>query len=239
MHHIEHEGRRIEFDLRYSRRRKKSISIRISRDGDVICSAPERASQAYIHAVIRKRAHWIARHLSRFEAQASVPAPTYRHGEKHLYMGRALALEVAKSTSRRISVEARDASIRIVSRHTGADAIRNALLAWYRRQALTLFNERVQKIMAEIPWLQGQEVPELRVRRMKSRWGSCSSQGVITLNLHLIKAPLRCIDYVITHELCHLQEHNHGPRFYALLTQQMPEWKQIKRELEDNPEILR
>ena len=78
----------------------------------------------------------------------------------------------------------------------------------------------------------GLPAPQLRVRKMRSRWGSCSRSAVITLNLELIRMPLPCIDYVITHELCHLVEFNHGPRFYALQARFIPDWKERKRLLE-------
>lgn len=66
---------------------------------------------------------------------------------------------------------------------------------------------------------------------MKTRWGSCSRAGVIRLNLRLIQAPRACIDYVIIHELCHLQEHNHSKRYYALLDRALPEWRELRQKL--------
>ena len=68
--------------------------------------------------------------------------------------------------------------------------------------------------------------PELRLRSMRRRWGSCSRQGRVTLNVELVKLPLTLIDYVIAHELCHLFEFNHGKKFYQLLEHVMPDWKQ-------------
>lgn len=73
---------------------------------------------------------------------------------------------------------------------------------------------------------------------MKKQWGSCSPQGHILLNPHLVKAPRDCIDYVILHELCHLQEHNHSPKFYQLLSQLMPAWKSVKTRLDSMAELL-
>jgi predicted metal-dependent hydrolase len=67
---------------------------------------------------------------------------------------------------------------------------------------------------------------------MKTRWGSCTPGGTITLNLHLIKAPRRCIEYVILHELCHLINHKHDTKFYQLLNSMMPNWKKWKEKLE-------
>ena len=65
----------------------------------------------------------------------------------------------------------------------------------------------------------------------RAGWGSCSSKGVITFNLHLVKAPPECIDYVVAHEVCHLREHNHGKAFYALQEKLYPRWREAKARL--------
>jgi len=73
---------------------------------------------------------------------------------------------------------------------------------------------------------------------MRTQWGSCSPGGVILLNPHLVKAPRQCIDYVISHELCHLQEHNHSRRYYRLLGKIMPSWEGVKARLDGMAELL-
>jgi predicted metal-dependent hydrolase len=78
-------------------------------------------------------------------------------------------------------------------------------------------------------------MPKLQIRLMRRRWGSCTRQGKIILNLELIKMPPQCIDYVITHELCHLIERNHTDKFYRILALVIPEWKKIKERLERFP----
>ena len=68
---------------------------------------------------------------------------------------------------------------------------------------------------------------------MSKRWGSCSRKGTITLSLDLIKTPLHCIEYVITHELCHLLVHDHSPAFFRMLSRCMPDWERRKARLEE------
>jgi len=75
-------------------------------------------------------------------------------------------------------------------------------------------------------------MPRLQVRRNEKRWGSLSRGGILTLNTDLIRAPRECIDYVITHELCHLKCHDHSPEFYRLLEKVMPDWEKRKHKLE-------
>jgi predicted metal-dependent hydrolase len=74
--------------------------------------------------------------------------------------------------------------------------------------------------------------PELCVKRLSKRWGSCSKAGDMLLNTELVKAPLYCIDYVIMHELCHLKEHTHSNGYYKLLSKHMPDWEKRKERLE-------
>jgi predicted metal-dependent hydrolase len=73
---------------------------------------------------------------------------------------------------------------------------------------------------------------------MQTQWGSCSPEGTVLLNPHLIKANTRAIDYVLLHELCHLVEHNHSPRFFALLDRHMPEWRSVKEWLDGQAEVF-
>jgi predicted metal-dependent hydrolase len=78
----------------------------------------------------------------------------------------------------------------------------------------------------------GHSLPKVVVRQMRSRWGSCTARGKITLNLKLVMVPRQLIDYVIVHELCHLAEHNHSKGFYTLLSRVMPDWEERREKLE-------
>jgi predicted metal-dependent hydrolase len=105
----------------------------------------------------------------------------------------------------------------------------NVLAAWSRQQAELLFRQRIAALLpcfSEVT-----RPPDLKIRRMRARWGSCSTNGTVTLNLRLIHLDMALIDYVIMHELCHLIEHNHSKRFYALLTCKMPDWQKRRDQL--------
>ena len=78
----------------------------------------------------------------------------------------------------------------------------------------------------------GIDQPKLSIKRMQKRWGSLSDKGTVTLNTDLIRAPKECIDYVVTHELCHLNNHDHSPEVYKLLDAVIPGWYKIKHILE-------
>ena len=122
-------------------------------------------------------------------------------------------------------VEADDTSIYVsCANPSRPEAVEKQIIHWYRRQAEALFPERIQ-VIGGLFSTRG-DPSRVTVRKMKSRWGSCSSTGEICLNLLLMKAGLSQIDFVIAHELCHLRHFAHNASFYALLGEVMPDWKE-------------
>ncbi len=102
---------------------------------------------------------------------------------------------------------------------------------WYTEKAEKQFHHAFERCWPKFE-KQGTPRPDIQIRKMKSRWGSLSAKGRLTLNTDLVRAPKECIDYVVTHELCHLKHHNHSPAFYELLEKSMPDWKKRKHKLE-------
>jgi predicted metal-dependent hydrolase len=115
-------------------------------------------------------------------------------------------------------------------------AVRKYLGDWYRDRADDIFTRRINEITEWVGWLR--KAPSWRLVRMKTQWGSCSPTGTILLNPHLVEAPRECIDYVISHELCHLREHNHSARYYRLLAKIVPGWEAVKAKLDGMAELL-
>ena len=110
------------------------------------------------------------------------------------------------------------------------------LKRWYRERAGLYFHGQLTALVERLSW--APVVPPFRLRFMKKRWGSCSAKGTLSLNTHMIKAPEECVEYVLLHELCHLRQHNHSKRFYALLELHMPDWRERKARLEDMAEMI-
>lgn len=108
-------------------------------------------------------------------------------------------------------------------------AVSEAIHAWYAVRASEIFSKSIARCLP-VAKRHGATAAKLTIRRMQTRWGSCSRSDRITLNLFLVRAPIHCIDYVVMHELCHLVQHNHSTAFYRLLTRCMPDWKR-RREL--------
>ena len=223
----------ISYQVHRSPRRHKTISIRVQPDGSVRVAAPGMAHDRDIESVVAARARWIWRHVRQARNAGHDLTPCkYIDGEQHLYLGRRLRLKIVNNKKIDRSVKIQHGRLLVTAHRDDPDDVRELLLEWYRSRARQVFPRRLMAIATALPWKQLTGIPDVRLRFMKKRWGSCSSSGVITLNPHLVKAAGDCVDYVICHELCHLREFNHSPRFYRLLDQGLPEWRATKSRLD-------
>jgi predicted metal-dependent hydrolase len=225
----------IFFHLEYSDR--KTLGIEVHPDQHVLVKAPVGSSISTIQSKVSNRASWITRQQRKFATYApKLPAPEYKSGEGYRYLGRQCRLKVIQSDHQSIRLWAGRLEV-----HTpdvqNQDDIERLVKAWYRDRAQSIFTARYQICLriASRYGIQSQQGFELRT--MTKRWGSCSSQGKITLNPLLVSAPKDCIDYVIMHELCHLKCHNHSPDFYRLLSLIMPNWQVHKNYLDTRIEL--
>ncbi len=218
----------IEYTLTYAAR--KTLAIHVHPDRSVTVKAPAGSDFAAVEGFLRKRAPWILRKQAEFAAlPPRQPPRRYVSGESFQYLGRHYRLKVIEGE--REWVKLARGYLEVTTPNKANTAYVQAQVdLWLRRQAQRHFYERVVALLPRFKPLALPE-PELAVRAMKSRWGSCTGKGKITLNLHLMRAPRPCIDYVVVHELCHLVEHNHGKGFYALMDRVMPEWRKRREEL--------
>ncbi len=156
----------------------------------------------------------------------------YVSGETHRYLGRQHRLKVLENENGAQESVKRDRSFIYVHVEDKADAgrVRELLDAWYHDHARRIFQERVEACYPKVEHI-GVPRPAIVVRAMSTRWGSCSASGRITLNVKLIQAPKLYIDYVVFHELCHLAEPNHSPRYYELLDRVLPDWRERRERL--------
>ena len=218
----------IVYDLRYSTR--KTLAIEVHPDLRVSVAAPFDANLERIREKVKKRAAWIQRQWRGFELYLPKQPPRrYVNGETHRYLGRQYRLRAERGEEE--SVKCLRGYFHIGTRQEPTpEQAKRQLDAWYRDRAELLFRERLDVCHARAE-REGIPPPKLKIKRMNKRWGSCAPDGTITLNLELIRSPKECIDYVIMHELCHLKEAHHGPRFWALLGRMMPDYRTRKNQL--------
>lgn len=221
---------KIPFELCRKKQKSYRITIKVKPNCQVIVSVPIIATHHEIIAAVNKRASWIHSKLQEFKTQQLYIAPRqYVSGESHYYLGKQYLLKVIDDAAIKPQVKLVHDQLQVIASRTTAHR-QQLLSAWYKQKAFDVFNCRLIQFLDLVSWVK--EQPKIHVKAMRSRWGSCSVSRKITLNSHLIKAPMVCIDYVILHELCHLAEHNHSAKFYRLLTQVNPNWKQTKHYLD-------
>jgi len=220
----------IQYDLHFALR--KTLGIDVHPDLSITVTAPQGSDLTDVSARVKKRGAWILRQQREFELYLPlVPPRQYVSGETHRYLGKQYRLKVVagdveqvKLTRGRLFVYTPDPQQR--------KQVQTLLTAWYRDHAQRVFTERLEACFPRVAKY-GLAYPELEIRQMEKRWGSCTAEGKILLNLRLIQAPKALIDYVVMHELCHLQEHHHGAAFYALLDRAMPDWRARRQRLNE------
>ena len=224
--HIQYGATIIDYDIEFAQR--KTLSICVNPDSSVCLRAPIDTTLEQIQQKVHKRASWILKQKRFFESfGTSTTKRQYISGESHLYLGRQFMLRVKESNVN--AVHYQNNIIEIECRHKKDAGI--LLQTWYRQRANVKFQEYAQPIIEQFS-IYGVKPQSLSIKKMDKRWGYCTIDGHITLNPRLICAPRCCIEYVITHELCHLIYRSHNKEFYALLTKEMPHWEKWKNKLE-------
>ncbi|WP_250162863.1 SprT family zinc-dependent metalloprotease [Psychrobacter sp. WY6] len=225
-------------------RQPRKIVIKVHPDQRVVATAPIDATEEMIHDAMMKRARWIWQSLQDFAKQKDHVLPKrYVSGETQFYLGRRYVLKVIINSETEPSVKLSRGQLNVELSQSDAELdlderatlVKSLIDKWYQDKAKLIFAERLDAVLPKASWVTG--TPSFRLMTMKKQWGSCSTKGNLILNPHLVKAPKECIDYVILHELCHIAEHNHSEHFWRLLTQVMPNWKEVKARLDRMAEL--
>ena len=220
---------RIPFALDFRERTRLAISVHPDRSVSVV--APCGRTVAEVLDRVQKRAAWIVKQRSHFDQfHPLTPPRRYVAGETHLYLGRQYRLKLISDDKPAVKLVGAFLRVHLSSRND-TDKIRHMLDAWYQNHARHIFSRRLEVCLESARAL-GPLEPDIVIRKMSKRWGSCTNAKCILLNTELVKTPLYCIEYVILHELCHLKVHNHSPAFYQLLDRCMPDWERRKKRLD-------
>lgn len=216
-----------DITVQVERKAIKNLYIRIKPDGRVVLTCPKRTTQREIYSLIQERYHWIVTHRQKvLERQAAQPNK-YVSGEVLPLWGKRYQLRVEEQPGRAfVTLEGNELILRGT---TGDEAERKqALDAFYRAQ----LNAAIPPLLERAQSATGLRAEEWRVRNMHTRWGSCNIQKRrIWLSLNLAKYPPECLYCVMIHELTHLLEPGHNKRFYALMDQFYPAWREANARL--------
>ena len=221
----------ISYSIKRSSKRKK-ITITIERDRTVVVHAPLRASDDAIARIVEAKRYWIYEKTGHAQKYADRPHPPGKelvNGESALYLGRSYRIEIVDDEMDCIRFDQRFLVPASYALHE-----RGAMRDWYVARAKEQILPRVAKQAREL----GVSFGRARIVNSRYRWGSCTVRDNINLNWRLIKAPIFVVDYVIAHELAHLLEPNHTPRFWNIVKTQAPTMDRARSWLREHGQIL-
>lgn len=225
----------IDYSLtRSSRRRTMEISIT---DGlEVKVAVPRFVPQKEIQSFIKEKAEWIIRRLDEaYHVKKTIEQKQYSHGHEFLFLGKRYPLSVGPGDGRAAAIDFDGQCWNILlpvdlDPEDHGPAIKKALTGWYRAQAEEVMGGRIFHYAR----LMGLEPKKVAVRSQKRIWGSCHhSSGAINLNWQLIMTPLEVIDYVVVHELAHLEVPDHSRRFWKRVEKTLPDYKTRQKWLKE------
>ena len=206
----------------------KHINLKVKPSGEVILTIPTDSNERDIEYVLKKRADWIERKIAFFNTHKEVRKREYVSGENFHYLGRKYRLKVIQSSKEGVKLQRGYLQI-FVKDIADIGRKERLLYIWYSQKAQIHFSKAIEKYKPIVK----QNIEIVRIREMKTRWGSCNPiKGYINLNLKLIEKPTECIEYVVFHELAHLIHANHSVKFYNYLSLFMPDWRRRKEQLE-------
>jgi predicted metal-dependent hydrolase len=225
----------IEYRLRRSARARHARVV-VSHEGEIEIVLPRGMAVCDVEPLLAEKRRWIERTLRRFE-EARAAAPTrLEDGGVVPYLGERLSLRVRVEPGRvRPHVALRRGSLEVAVGEPGAEALRNALERWYRREGRIEIGTRLDAAARRA----GRTYGRLSIRAQQTRWASCSSSGEMSFNWRLLLAPASILDYVVEHEVAHLEVSDHSPRFWALVADRCPDYREHERWLRRNAASLR
>lgn len=230
----------IEYEVRRSRRRRKTVEITLGADG-IRVAAPLRTPGSEVQAFVQRRAAWILRHAP--EAMRPAAPPRLASGATLPYLGREVSLAVEPAAVDEPQIQFDPWRLRIavpagIEAEPASDALRRALTAWYRARADTILHACVDRWWPHLG-LHERPRPRLLIRAQRQRWGSCARDGTIRVNWRIVMAAPALIDYVVVHELAHLHAMNHSPAYWSTVAALVPDYRERRARLREIGPSLR
>jgi predicted metal-dependent hydrolase len=200
--------------------------------GQVKIAAPERMELDTIRIYAISKLSWIRKQQAKILSQKREAPREYITRESHYYLGKRYLLNVIEHNSPPV-VKLKHNKIELYIRPgTNSQKRKEILEEWYRNQLKELVRKQINK------WedIMNVQTNDFGIKKMRTKWGTCNIEAKrIWINLELAKKPIQCIDYIIVHELTHLMERNHNSKFVAIMDNYLPNWKELKVELNKLP----
>lgn len=220
-------------DVKIVRKPIKNVHLKVFRDFTVNLSVPMSVPEEWIINFLTERAPWINKQITKYkESSGHNNLTNIINGSSTQLLGK--DMRIYKKSSLLNYIEMDEKSINVFLEDINDVNLANKLFnKWWRQKAIDVFQKELECIYCSIFKKYNIQKPIITIKKMKTLWGSCTkSKGKITLNEYLLKADIRCIQYVILHELTHLMYSYHNADFYNFLTVQMPDWQERKKQLD-------
>lgn len=227
------QGKEREFRYILTRKPVKNLNMRVKPEGEIHVSASPLVSAKYIDRFVLSHEKTLIKVLDKYEKNRakSLPPLQYVSGEKVLFLGEELHLLVEAAPVEGVDKMGQFLILRVKDT-TDFKRKERVLRKWFSKMQVEVFLGICKEIYPMFKPM-GVKYPLVKIRNMKSRWGSCQPQrGIITLNGKMIAAPREAIEYVVLHEFAHFIHPNHSKEFYQLVEQLMPDWKARKNLLQ-------
>jgi hypothetical protein len=221
---VDLQGRQIGYRLKQSQR-TRGIRLEIRSETGLTVVVPRKYTRQQVIDMLRQKEGWILKHLPASKAvQMPLFTPEAGHGDRLFFMGRPIEIAINPRESVSSSAVLHGNKL-LVSTGARNLAMPKILEKWYRQQAANIFKQKADSFKE----IMGLRYNTIFIRGQKTRWGSCSPAGNLTLNWKLLMAPEDIIDYVVIHELAHLKHMNHSKKFWTMVDQYCPNWKKQRR----------
>lgn len=225
-----HKNREIKFNIIY--RKRKTMSLEIKRDGIINVIAPNGLDKTFIVDKVKNKSDWIIKKLDEIEVlDNNRYIRSYESGDIFLYLGNEYILEIlVDKITIGTSVSLENNKLIVRSNSNNKDVIQRALKKWYTDETLGIVKERINyyKLFFE------DTVTSIKIKDQKSRWASCTYKNEILFNLRCSMMPIQIIDYIVVHEMCHMEHRNHSKDFYLAVERILPDYKERVKWLKNN-----
>lgn len=224
---------RLNVQLIRSKKRKKTISLRIKEDGRIVLYVPYHTPKGEIEGFIKRKESWVIKKISEKERSIKETEKTFIPGEKFFYLGESYPLEIRESDHPKPSLKLSFGKFILDQDHI--EKAKDLFTQWYKREAK-------EKIAGRIDYYSNRLhlFPKgIKITSAKRRWGSCSRDNRLSFSWRMIMAPLTIIDYILIHELAHIKEKNHSRRFWRYLESILPDYRRQRLWLKENGHRLR
>ena len=216
------------------RKNIKNIHLKVFRSLEVVLSVPMTVPSDWIDSFLKNHVEWIDDQITKYKkASGYNNLSSIRSGSSTQLLGKDVRIYKEASLENRIELDEKKVCM-FLKDISDEDLAQRLFDEWWRNKAIEIFQFEMEKLYQKIFKKYGLDQPHVLVRKMKTLWGSCTpNKNKITLNEYLLKADIRCIQYVLLHELAHLLYPNHSKEFYDFLTIHMPDCNERKKQLDN------